>query len=326
MQAFPTRSARGECGAERCVHVASAQRVENKAHETDSHEGAAQRRIKAKNMNEINLDNWAAFEEQLQKLENERLQEKSKSKFLYRGQEEHSFNLLSTLERNGQERMSLKEYHHLISVVKPQVESFTGVNWNILSYPNGIDKWLKENSSIIPHAFGCSPDFQEIYSYMIYLRHYGFPSPMIDWTISAYVAAYFAFRRKLRDVQNVSIYVYLESKSEIGLKSRGSSEPFIYLLGPYVRTDRRHFIQQSRYTICVVHDDEWLYAPHEKAFSRCDPEQDALWKFNIPYSERLTVLRLLDSYNINALSLFGSEESLMETMSMREIHLRDRKL
>lgn len=276
-------------------------------------------------MQNIDLDSWEKFEEQLKILENERLQHKYQSYFLYRGQEDSALNLLTTLERNGQE-MTLKKYYHLISVVKPQIESFTGVNWNILSYPNGIDKWLNENSSIIPHAFGCSPDFQEIYSYMIYLRHHGFPSPMIDWTISPYVAAYFAFRRELQDVRNVSIYVYLESKSEIGLKGGGCSEPYIYQLGPYVRTDRRHFIQQSRYTICVVHDKEWRYAPHEKAFSRCEPEQDALWKFNIPYSERLKVLRLLERYNINALSLFGSEESLMETMSIREIHLRDRKL
>ncbi len=42
---FPTRSAHGECGAERCVRVASAPRVENKAHETDSPSGAAQRRV-----------------------------------------------------------------------------------------------------------------------------------------------------------------------------------------------------------------------------------------------------------------------------------------
>ena len=158
-----------------------------------------------------------------------------------------------------------------------------------------------------PNAFGCSTEFHDVYSYMTYLRHYGFPSPLIDWTSTPYIAAYFAFRRILSKVENVSIYVYLESKSEIGLKSGDSNEPCIYTFGPYVRTDRRHFLQQSRYTICVVHDGEWRYAQHDKAFTRSDPGQDFLWKFNIPYSERLKVLRLLDGYNINALSLFGSE-------------------
>ncbi len=277
-------------------------------------------------MNEINLDSWESFEEQLKELDKERLQSKSKSKFLYRGQEDHTNELSSTLERNGQERMTIKEYHHLVSVVKPQIESFAGGNWNILPYPSGINKWLEENDTIMPHAFGWSPEFQETYSYMVFLRHYGFPSPMIDWTSSPYVAAYFAFRRFSLTIEKVSIYVFLESTSEIGLKSGSSNEPGIYRFGPYVKTDRRHFIQQSQYTICILHDGEWRYVPHEKAFARNDQSQDVLWKFNIPYSERLKVLKLLDSYNINALSLLGSTESLMETMALREIEFRDKKL
>ena len=54
--------------------------------------------------------------------------------------------------------------------------------------------------------------------------------------------------------------------------------------------------------------------------------QDCLWKFNIPYSERLKVLKYLDGYNINDYSLFGSDESLMETMTLREIHFKDQIL
>jgi len=36
----------------------------------------------------------------------------------------------------------------------------------------------------------------------------------------------------------------------------------------------------------------------------------------------LKVLKILDSYNLNAFSLFGSEESLMETLAARELDLR----
>jgi len=278
-------------------------------------------------MKEITLNSWEEFEEQLKNLDNERLRQKSKSKFLYRGQGDQTWSLLTTLERNLQEeRLSLKEYHRLISVVKPQIESFTEVNWSILSYPGGFDKWIEENDSHIPHAFGSSIEFQGTYSYMVYLRHYAFPSPFLDWSNSPYVAAYIAFRGAKRCKNNVSIYGFLESASPIGLKSGSSSEPYIYKFGPYVRTDRRHFLQQSQYTICIMHNDEWEYAPHEKALARCDSNQDLLWKFNIPYSERLKVLSLLDGYNINSLSLFGSEESLMETMALREIQLKDREL
>ena len=46
---------------------------------------------------------------------------------------------------------------------------------------------------------------------------------------------------------------------------------------------------------------------------------DVIWKFNLPATERLKVLKLLDRSNINAFSLFQSEESLMETMAFREL-------
>jgi len=277
-------------------------------------------------MLEIDLDSWEAFEERLQTLRKERIQQKWSANFLYRGQGNSTRELQTTLERNGKKVLSLREYHHLIFVVKPQIESFTGTNWNILPYPNGIDKWLNENDNLIPNAFGWSTEFQDTYSFMAYLRHYSFPSPFLDWSSSPYVAAYFAFRDVLQCKKNVSIYVFLESTSEFGLKCGNSSKPQIHKFGPYVKTDRRHFLQQSHYTICIFHDGEWRYAPHEKAFDRCDPNQDVLWKFNIPFSERLKVLSLLDGYNVNALSLFGSEESLMETMALRELHFRERDL
>ena len=164
------------------------------------------------------------------------------------------------------------------------------------------------------HFVTVSIGFQEIYSYMVNLSHYGFPSPLLDWSNSPYVAAYFAFRDVLQrkeceeHKEFVSIYVYLESPTgSKGEVVRHTSRR----LGPYVKTDRRHFIQQSQYTICIIRDNtpdgEWKYAPHEEVFVRNDQHQDVLWKFNIPYSERLKVLKLLDNYNINALSLFGSK-------------------
>lgn len=274
-------------------------------------------------MHEFKLNNWEEFEEQLKKLNNER-QQKKLSEFLYRGQGDKKWNLSTSLERNGNEKLSLKKYHQLISRVRPQIESFTGVKWNILSYPQGIEKWLNDSGSSMPPMLGISSKFLDTYGYMVYLRHYGFPSPLLDWSASPYIAAYFAFTQASKDIDFVSIYVYLESTSEIGLKVGDSNEAGIFNVGPYVRTDKRHFLQQCQYTVCIIHDnDEWRYESHENAFARGDMTQDVLQKFNIPYSERLKVLKLLDGYNINALSLFGSEESLMETMSLREIHFRN---
>ena len=114
-----------------------------------------------------------------------------------------------------------------------------------------------------------------------------------------------------------------------GFKVTGSPGSWIRRVGPYVRTHRRHFLQQSDYTVCAEFKNagdqsgEWYFAKHEGVFQRNAPYQDILWKFNIPWTERLKVLRLLDEYNLNAFSLFESEESLMETLAVRELSFLD---
>lgn len=118
------------------------------------------------------------------------------------------------------------------------------------------------------------------------------------------------------------VSVYLYSEAPTGFKATGSGKPLIRRVGNHVKTHKRHFLQQSDYTLSLVFSDRWHFVSHEDVFATNDPKQDLLWKFNIPWSERAKVLRLLDSFNLNALSLFDSEEALMETMALREIDLK----
>jgi hypothetical protein len=120
----------------------------------------------------------------------------------------------------------------------------------------------------------------------------------------------------------VSVFAYCEYGA--GGKTWSTGDAFITGLGPYVRSHRRHFQQQCEYTVCTVQkDNDVQYACHEAAFVRAESRQDMLWKFTIPTSERRAVLKRLNQYNINAFSLFGSEESLMETVALNEILFRE---
>ena len=159
------------------------------------------------------------------------------------------------------------------------------------------------------------------YEFMTYLRHYGFPSPLLDWSKSPYVAAYFAFRDLKKEAEKVAVYAYLERPGII--KSGRVNEQNIITFEKKVDSHQRHFLQQSCYSICTASEkNQAYYCCHEDVFSRGSKRQDFLWKFTLPYSEQFKFLKQLDAHNISDYSLFGSEESLLNTEFLREFILK----
>ena len=234
-------------------------------------------------MQNIDVENWEQFEEELKRLQKKRAKSQiapgpPPSRFLFRGQEDSHWPLTTTLERTGQKGMVFAEYYGLISRVQSEIETFTGLHWNVRELSE-IRKSLEEFDSITSNL---TPN-QEEYGYMVHLRHHGFPSPLLDWTRSEYIAAFFAFKQPKSN--KVAIYVYQEKLGPA--HASGSYKPFIKHRGRYVRSHRRHFLQQCEYTICVNwQPNEWRFTPHEDVFARNDPTQDVLWKFTIPSTER----------------------------------------
>jgi FRG domain len=259
---------------------------------------------------------WEDFERQIQGVRDAEILTGRSAEFLFRGLSDSTCELTTTLERAGKKGIRISDYYQLIFRLKPQIESLFGTTWEIAPPPE-VERLLRDYNAWALDRF---PE-PAAYSYMIHLRHHGFPSPLLDWTRSPYIAAFFAFRSSSKPADGkVSIYAFSESPKDSEVT--GSGKPWIRRFGPYVRTHRRHFLQQCEYTMCGILESEWHFAKHEAWFARGDPHQDFLWKFDIPWGERLKVLKLLDDYNLNAFSLFESEECLMDTLALREMQFK----
>lgn len=252
---------------------------------------------------------------------------------LFRGHDNADWHLQTTLERRGIGKCGVEQYYKSILRCKPEIETFTGLSWD---------------SSRIEKVFGLLNDYDSFSrtldgfceggqvpggNYMAYLRHHGFPSPLLDWSRSPFVAAYFAFKDP--GAQRRAVYILAEKPQN--RKGKSSNEPSIYSLRRISKPHKRHYLQQSEYTVCVEYELQrgWSFvsskAIEDKRIVSLEDwkvvnqtswnanEQDVIFKITLPSDIRLDVLMRLDKFNLNAFSLFGSEESLMETMAFREI-------
>ena len=91
--------------------------------------------------------------------------------------------------------LSFAEYLRKIQMITPAVESFTSVQRKSFT--------IKEESEVLDKTNSLS---ENLYSHMTYLRHHGFPSPLLDWTLSPYIAAFFAFNEAHDD--KVAFFTY----------------------------------------------------------------------------------------------------------------------
>lgn len=232
-----------------------------------------------------------------------------RNRILYRGQSNSSWELTTTLERREKQPFVVSDYYLSVCACVHELESFTGRRWNVSAFPE-LQKEIAACGVPTRVHLPC-------YDFLVYLRHHGFPSPLLDWTESPFIAAYFAFCDK-PEHERVAIYVYIENPR--GSKISRGYPPTIEVQGPFTTTDPRHFAQKAWYTIATQWNPDTghhVFCPHGSVKSPTDFEQDVIVKVTIPSSERHTALRELDDCNINHFTLFNSEDALVQALAIK---------
>lgn len=162
-------------------------------------------------------------------------------------------------------------------------------------------------------------DSQEFGNLLARLQHHGFPTPLLDWSLSPYIAAYFAFKgASLNPKSNEMVSVFIFDIDFWGSNYQPQSnllEPseFVSNFVPFVTDNPRMSRQMGVTTLTNVSD-------LQKHILSKVPNVGAqlLWKFDMLATERSHVMKELNLMGINDMTMFPDFDGLCK--HLKEIH------
>lgn len=208
--------------------------------------------------------------------------------YIYRGQRDAGWGLTTTLHRTALvgTMHDIKSYaDYVLPQVHEALEAWVGRSWN-LADPLGLAEFLA------------------------FLQHNGFPTPLLDWTSSPYIAAYFAFESVNHfspQTDTVAIFSFNQTSWTSFFKQvydYADFTPHVSVLRPRIVGNHKLAMQQDCFTWSNVHDIEGHIRANEK------DGKTFLTKYELDVRERPNVMKELSLMGISAVQLMPSVESV----------------
>lgn len=215
----------------------------------------------------------------------------SSSPFLYRGQSK-PWRLRTSFHRRGRYRISkflehdVKQLHQKLSAITPHYFDLT-----------------------IPDQNG---------AFISLLQHHGYPTPLLDWTYSPYVAAFFAFRDwKINYDEDGKARIYIFDNEEWQKRYaqiQNADPPFPHLsVMSFIAINNPRLVPQQSVTTVTNIDDIEAYL--------LEKEEESSIKYlraiDIPAREREKAMSDLRFMGITAGSMFPSIDGVCEELKER---------
>ena len=208
--------------------------------------------------------------------------------FIYRGQRDARWSLKTTLHRTALVS-TVRDIKTYADVVLPQVheaiEAWVGRSWD-LTNPLGMAEFVA------------------------FLQHNGFPTPLLDWTYSPSVAAYFAFESVNHfhpQIDEVAVFSFNKRSWTAAYRQvydYADHTPHVSVLQPRMVGNHKLAVQQGCFTWSNVEDIEGHIRLNEK------DGKHFLVKYTFDVRERPKVMRELSLMGISAIQLMPSVEAV----------------